>query len=341
MIVKTLANLIDDVQFRANTLNGSPFGATPTRITGLLNERLQELYDLILSVDNSYYTKKYTFSLPDAVLQALYTAQNLGTAPVNVSACPDGYYKDVGMDMSPTLPTPITCHNFNFPERNTGGGSYQRGGSWHNYRPVGRQAGVQVLEHLCGTSSQNTSGDYLLWFVPHAPVLAPVTIVDMTTGTNSVVSSTLTWTLANASFTAADVGTSIVVLDAANAGNNGTFLITAVTSSTVIITGTATGLVDETFATSVLVSYQAGGTSNQLDDIMVIWNKYLSVGAAMELLGIEESDESASGREMAAIRQRVLNMAANRTSEPECAPIVESFGGSYYGSDYSGDDFNT
>ena len=340
MIVKTLANLIDDVQFRANTLNGSPFGSTPTRILGLLNERLQELYDLILSVDNSYYTTAYLFSLPDAVLQALYTAQNLGTAPVNVSACPTGYYKDVGLDMSPSLPTPITCHNFNFPERNTGRGYVGRS-SGHTYRPVGRQAGVQVLEHLCGTSSQNTSGDYRLWFVPHAPVLAPVTIVDMTSGGNSVIASTKTWTLARAAFTSDDVGTSIVVLDAANAGNNGTFLITAVTSSTVIVTGTATGLVDETFATSVLVSYQPGGTANQLDDIMVIWNKYLSVGAAMELLGIEESDESPAGRELAAIRQRVLNMAANRTSEPECAPIVESFGGDYMGNDYANEDWNT
>ncbi len=57
----------------------------------------------------------------------------------------------------------------------------------------------------------------------------------------------------------------------------------------------------------------------------------------MELLGIEESDEGPLAREMASIKDRVLNMAANRTSEPECAPIVETFGGSYYGSD-SGED---
>ncbi len=340
MITKTLAQLIDDTRFRCDFLKSSPVGADDTRITSLLNERKQELYDLILSVDNSYYTRKYNFSLPDAVLQALYTAQNLGTAPVNVSACPDGYYKDVGLDLSPTLPTPITCHNFNFPERNTGGYGNRRG-SWHTYRPVGRQAGVQVIEHLVGTSSQNTAGDYLLWFVPHDVPLAPPILIDMTQGTNTVVASTKTWTFANALFTSADAGSYIVVLDATNAGNNGTFLITSVTSPTVIVTSLATTLVDETFPTSSLANYQPGGTANSLDDIQNIFNKYLSAGAAMELLGIEESDESPLVREMASIKDRVLNMAANRTSEPECAPIVESFGGSYYGNDSSGEDWNT
>ncbi len=336
MITKTLAQLIDDTQFRCNFLGAQPVGATPARITGLLNERKQELYDLILSVDNSYYIRKYTFSLPDPVLQSLFTAQAIGTAPVNVSACPDSYYKDVGLDMSPTLPTPITCHNFNFAERNTGG--YQRQGAWHTYRPVGRQAGVQVLEHLCGNSSQNTAGDYLLWYVPHDLPLAPVTIVDMTTGTNSVNAATNTWTLTNGAFTAADVGTSLVVQDATNPGNNGSFVITAVTNATTVVTGVATGLATEAFATSVLVSYQAGGTIGALDDVQNIWNKYLSVGAAMELLGIEESDENALTREMASIKDRILNMAANRTSEPECAPIVETFGGNYYGNDFSNED---
>ncbi len=335
-MIKTLAMLLDDTRFRANRLNTDTTGADSTRITGLLNERKQELYDLILSVDNSYYVRSYLFSLPDPVLQALYTAQNLGTAPVNVSACPAGYYKDTGLDKSPTLPTPYTCHNFNFAERNT------RSRNWFNYRPIGRQAGVQVLEHLVGTSSQNTSGDFRLWYVPQDVPLAPLTVVDMTVGTNTVVASTKTWTLANAAFTSADVGTYLVVLDASNAGNNGTFLITAVTSATVVVTSLATGLVDETFGVTVVVNYQPGGTQGQLDDVMVIWNKYLSVGAAMELLGIEESDETAMGRELQAIRQRVLNMAANRTSEPECAPIVETFGDGGYLDGYSnGEDRNT
>ena len=340
MITKTLAQLLDDTRFRCNFLDAQPIGATDARITQLLNERKQELYDLILSVDNSYYIRKYGFSLPDAVLQSLYTAQNLGTAPVNVSACPDSYYKDVGLDMSPTLPTPITCHNFNFAERNTGGYGNRRG-SWHTYRPVGRQAGVQVLEHLCGTSSPNTQGDYLLWFVPHDLPLAPVTVIDMSGGVSNVIAATKTWTFGAASFTAADVGSSLVVLDASNAGNNGTFLITAVTSPTVVVTGLATTLADEDFTVDVTVNYQAGGTVGALDDVQNIWNKYLSVGSAMELLGIEESDESPLARELANIKDRVLNMAANRTSEPESAPIVETFGGSYEGNDFSNEDWNT
>lgn len=335
VVTKTLAQLIDDTRMRANLLNSTANGATDTRITALLNEQGQELHDLILSVDNSYYVQPYLFSLPDSVLQALYTAQNLGTAPVNWSACPDGYYKDVGLDMSPSLPTPITCHNFNFPERNSRGRQ-----SWHNYRPVGRAAGVQVLEHLCGTSSQNTAGDYRLWYVGRAPVLAPVTTLDLSTGINAVDGTLKSWSFANARFTSADVGTYLVVSGATHAGDNGTFLITAVTSSTDVTTSLATGLASESFATSVVVSYQPGGTVGQLDDIQQIWNKWFSVGAAMELLGIEEDDESPLARQRAEIRQRVLNMAANRTSEPECAPIVETFGWGYYDG-YQNEDPNT
>lgn len=336
VVTKTLAQLLDDTRFRANQLNATPNGGDDTRITGLLNERAQEMHDLILSVDNSYYVKPYLFSLPDPVLQALYTAQNLGTAPVNWSVCPGGYYKDTGLDMTPSLPTPITCHNFDFPERNN---TARRG--WHTYRPVGRSAGVQVLEHLCGSSSQNTAGDYRLWYVGRAPVLAPVTFVDMSSGTSTVIALTFTWTFAHAAFTQDDVGTYLVVAGAASAGNNGTWLITSVVNETTVTTTLAVGLVDETLGTAVTVSYQQGGTVNRLDDVQQIWNKYLSVGAAMELLGIEESDEGPLAASLTSIRARILNMAANRTSEPGVAPVVETFGGSYLGEGYQNEPWNT
>ena len=335
VVTKTLTQLIDDVRMRANLLNSTANGATDPRITDFLNNASQELHDLILSVDQSYYVQSYDFTLPDPVLQALYTAQNLGTAPVNWSACPGGFYKDIGLDLNPTLPTPITCRNFNFAERNQSG---KRRAS-HTYRPLGRNAGVQTIEHLCGNSSDQTAGAYRLWFVGRAPVLAPVTIINVTIGSNSVSSINNQWIFSNASFTAADIGTLLVVSGASNSQNNGTFMITSVLTPTLVITNGT--VITETFSTSVLASYQPGGTANALDDVQQIWNKYLTVTAAMELLGIEEDDESPLAKQRAEIKDRVLNMAANRTSEPESLPIVESFGGDYFGGMGDAEDWNT
>lgn len=328
----TTAQVLDGIRTSANILGTNTVGMTDERILAIANSVAQEMHDLILSVDNSYYIAPYLFSLPDPVLQALYTAQNLGTAPVNWSACPGGYYKDVGLDMNPSQTTPTTCHNFNFAERN----SLTRR-SWHTYRPVGRSAGVQVLEHLCGTSSQNTAGDYRLWFVGRAPVLAKATFIDLATGINAVDGTLKSWSLENAAFTAADVGTYLVVSGAANAANNGTFLVTAVSSATDVVTSLAAPTSEAFAATGVIVSYQAGGTVGRLDDIQQIWNWYIRVGAAMVILGIQEDDEGPLARQKAEQRQRILNMAANRTSEPECAPIVETFGGGFYDG-YSSED---
>lgn len=77
---------------------------------------------------------------------------------------------------------------------------------------------------------------------------APRTVI--VTGTDHVVAATRTWTFANAAFTAADVGGSITVAGATNAGNNGTFPIASVTSGTVVVTTGGTQ-VDETFSASV------------------------------------------------------------------------------------------
>lgn len=335
VVTKTTAEVIDDIRTSADLLNTTTVGMTDERILSIANSVAQEMHDLILSVDNSYYLAPYLFSLPDPVLQSLYTAQNLGTAPVNWSACPDGYYKDAGLDVSPSLPTPITSHNFNFAERNS---PSRR--SWYTYRPVGRSAGVQVLEHLCGNSSQGTAADYRLWFVGRAPVLAKPIFVDTSTGINAVDGTLKSWSLANASFAAVDVGTYLVVSGAVNPANNGTFLITAVTNSTDVTTSLAVGLLSEAFTPAVVVSYQPGGTAGRLDDIQQIWNWYIRSGSAMVILGIQEDDETPLARQKAEQRQRILNMAANRTSEPECAPIVETFGGGFMDSYGDGEDRN-
>lgn len=69
-------------------------------------------------------------------------------------------------------------------------------------------------------------------------------------GTDGVVAGTGVWTFGNFTFTGM-VGAKLVVSGAANAGNNGTFLITAVSGHTA--TTATTGLVNETFGVNVVV----------------------------------------------------------------------------------------
>jgi len=68
-------------------------------------------------------------------------------------------------------------------------------------------------------------------------------------GTDSVVASTKTFTIANGAFTAADVGASFNVFGSAN-GNDGTYTIATVTSGTVIVV-VETVTADETFGSGV------------------------------------------------------------------------------------------
>ena len=75
----------------------------------------------------------------------------------------------------------------------------------------------------------------------------PVAVVS---GSDNVVAGTGVWTFANYTFTGL-VGAKLMVSGAANAGNNGTFTITAVSGHTA--TTATTGLVSETFGPNVVV----------------------------------------------------------------------------------------
>lgn len=124
-------------------------------------------------------------------------------------------------------------------------------------------------------TSKNTYGDGADTYVLNAPfattaalVSSPVGLFDfdgvslhlivdfqqdeiaVAAGSDAVVASTGVWTFSGYTFTG-KVGAKLVVSGAANPGNNGTFVITAVSGNTAT-TATA-GLVNETFGTNVVV----------------------------------------------------------------------------------------
>jgi hypothetical protein len=68
---------------------------------------------------------------------------------------------------------------------------------------------------------------------------------------DAVVAATRTWTFTNAAFTTSYEGKIITIAGAANAGNNGKFVIHTVTSPTTVITDERGVLTNETFGAGV------------------------------------------------------------------------------------------
>src|SRR5580692_6602876 len=83
--------------------------------------------------------------------------------------------------------------------------------------------------------------------------------VNVVSGTDNVVASTKVFTFGNYTFTGL-VGATINISGAANAGNNGSFVISAVSGHTATCS-TASGLVNETFGPAVVVTVSHSETA--------------------------------------------------------------------------------
>ncbi len=122
-------------------------------------------------------------------------------------------------------------------------------------RKKGESQDATVMDTtFTGTTAIVTSGDSMRDFDSVGAQLVVDFNSSSFTGSASdaLVGGTKTWTLSEFTFTGL-TGATIRVTGAANAGNNGDFVISSVTSAHVIVTTTATGLVNETFSTSLLV----------------------------------------------------------------------------------------
>jgi len=133
-------------------------------------------------------------------------------------------------------------------------------------------------------------GNPLFWFdaqdidqLGNSSLARPIVIV----ATDNVTAASHTWVFTNGAFTPADVGKVLIVNGATNAANNGSFIITAVTNSTTIVTsGTQT---NETFATpgNLLVSVNGAGAGIQDGSIVNAWlNKgaFLTAGVPVHAI---------------------------------------------------------
>jgi hypothetical protein len=135
-----------------------------------------------------------------------------------------------------------------------------------------------------------------------------------------------TWTFFGANqFTqttgAVNVGDTINVSGAANAGNNGSFVVTAVGLNTVVTADT--GLVAENFATdTVTVTVQPGGTRNTLPAQMTSWAEYLKVAASITIRDDREQPVASFQARLQRIEQRVMSILSSRKEEPSQPPLT-------------------
>jgi hypothetical protein len=146
----TLSSLRTQVQQRADMVNSS-FIST-SELNTFLNGSLAELYDLLVSRFEDYYTISFQFSIASG--SDGYDMSLIGPAPI---------YKLRGVEKAISGPTDwATLQPFQFPERNKYNNrinTLRRGGrSVLQYRMVGNK--------LIVIPADTAPGTYQMWYVP-------------------------------------------------------------------------------------------------------------------------------------------------------------------------------
>jgi hypothetical protein len=149
--VFTLSQLEDKVRQRANMEN-STF-VSSAEVTGYINASYAELYDILVSRFEDYYSQLQAFSL---------SGTNTFALPVNL-------YKIRGVDASISGNDWQTLRRWNFDERNQIDLTRTRLLSGYNdrlYRVMG--------QNLIVLPQDKAAGNYQLWFIPrYTPLVGP------------------------------------------------------------------------------------------------------------------------------------------------------------------------
>lgn len=205
-----------------------------------VNEAASAYFDLVLSSRETYFRETFPFSL----------AGGIGG---NTVTLPSDLYKVQGLDWNPGTSSVQTVPTLpSFRERNSiSHRSYEwAAGSLTIYPP------------------NAATGNYELIYTPLAPVLAdPVTVATTyptttiaTTGGSNAVDATLTladWFFSLATFDGSEVDKMLGITGAAEAGNNGLFLVQAVNGTTDLRTSKV-GLASESFGPSLVAKLYTG-----------------------------------------------------------------------------------
>jgi hypothetical protein len=295
-LAKSATDLILLSRQKSNT-ERSKF-VSDTEVLGYCNEGRTELRDLVIAADPSYYHQQIdlVFNSPAGY-------------PAGSAALPTNVYKLRGVTQNPDTHQRRAIHPLAFADRDG-----------RRYRKSGYTLDGDYLTIV--PASMANQGPIRLYFTPKLLPLAQTIVVAHTSGDN-VVSSTGVWTFAAGAFDQTYVGATLTTSGTSNAGNSGSFVITAVPSATTLQTAT-TGLVNETFGPSVTASVQPVNTVFTLDVTLDNFDSYISTFAAVKIATkMQKTDlvQLLQGQ-LGQDRARVSQMAAVRAGEPEAIPVL-------------------
>lgn len=154
----TLSQLRTRCRERADMEN-SEF-ISDSELNSYINGSFAELYDLLVSKFEDYYTTSTTFTI----------------ASGNTESLPSDFYKLRGVDFKIDANNWITVRKFNFAERNVLNNSLRRVGNRQlQYRIVGSTLYIEPED--------NAPGDYKLWYTPiYTPLSSDSDTVDGVNG---------------------------------------------------------------------------------------------------------------------------------------------------------------
>lgn len=282
-----------------------------TELKGYINASYKELYDVLTSRFEDYYSEREVFTLTSG----------------NTHPLPDDFYKLRGMDLQIADQAWVTMDKFNFNDRN----AINNATVWPFYYVYNYQVMYRVMaDNIEFLPIQNALQTYRLWYIPKAQDLAEgvdssleeqditFTSSDAYEDVNSItVAYTGGGTAGAEVVTVTDLAISVQIQSGVSTATQIKAALDASSDATdlisVAITGTAS-TAQVTFSATAL----SGGTQQVDMNGVNGWEDYVVVDAAIKCLVKEESDPRALMEQKQGLLKRIEAMAANRDAgKPE------------------------
>jgi len=306
----TLSSLRDQVRQRADMQNS--LFVTNSELDGYINNSYLELYDIIVSRFEDYYSE-----------QELFTISTGNSQPI-----PEDFYKLRGLDYDLNGTWVEVRNKYRQPDNILWQAQYRR------YRVM---AGNILI-----IPEDNATGNYRLWYIPKAQrmvvgVLGTLTIQDILYTAVDVYSDGNLISIqysdtGSAGFEVVNVVGNAIEVEMESGVSTAAQILTAIQNSvaasalvTAAISGTAS-----TAQTAVSATFLTGSVVQIDMDEINGFEEYIIIDAAIKCLIKEESDVSVLLAQKQQIMQRIEAMASNRDAgEPERVTDVYDYGWGY------------
>lgn len=293
--IVTLESLRIQSQERGDFLNSS-FLSTSEWNRNIMGS-YKELYDLLIAAYGSDYyvnTPVYfnvngsdqLYPLPDG-------STSFYNSLTNASYVPPAFYKLLGVDLQLSPGNPgsyVTIRQFNFADRN-------------RYAVPNFQSFYGVTNLRYRLNGNNlwltpipTGGQVIqIWYIPRPTDIQPEVICDVTSG-NTTVLCTDTSNLST--------GMQVQAPGSLNMFSSGTTISSIITNTSFVVSSAPTTSGSKTLIRCWNDAVTVDGVSG--------WEEYIVCDAALKAMGKEETDPSLIAQQKLMMKQRLIDMAANR-----------------------------